>query len=239
MNNNEEYDNIEDDIDVDVDVDVDIDNSINIDDKWLRDFKEQEQNYNDFYKIKPTSIKMYFLYVNSHNVVEFFKNDTYLLNEQQDIANNAILHKDVLLSIIKNNMQLNGNNYKLISLLKFNLDVEPEDIINMTLNKQDGTEYLSSEKEIKDILFYDTICILQDINSLFFVYQHKLTINENHSNSNSNNNNSNSNRNRNINNHNKTHKNVKKIYLNDIKSSNNSNKKYTLKNKVDFIMKKV
>jgi hypothetical protein len=175
---------------------------------------------------------MYFLYVNIHNVVEFFKNDTYLINEQQDIANNAILnnailHKDVLMSIIKNNMQLNGNNYKLISLLKFNLDVEPEDIINMTLNKQDGTEYLSSEKEIKDILFYDTVCILQDINSLFFVYQNNLTINTNHNNNNNNNNN------------NKTHKNVKKIYLNDIKPSNHSNKKYTLKKKTEFIMKKV
>ena len=206
-----------------------VNDDMNIDDKWLRDFKEQENEYNAFYKEKPTSIKLYFLYVNKYNVVEFFKNDTYLLNQEQASAvqqasasvfrqeMSAVLRKDVLLSIIKNNMCFNSCNYTLVSLLKFNLDVEPEDIINMTLDKQDGSEYLSSEKEIKDIVFYDTISILQDINSLFFVYQDRLTTKIN--------NDTRSNHAKQQ--HNKTHKNIKKIYINDTKASH---KKYTLKN---------
>ena len=172
-----------------------------IDDKWVK----QEKKYNDFYRDKPTSIKLYFIYVNNQNVVEIFKNDTYLLNQEQ--VQDAILYKDVLLSIIKNNISLNGRNYKLVSLLKFNLDIEPEDIINWKLEKKNGSDYLSSEKEIKDIIFYDTIGIFQDINSLFFVYQDKLAIN-------------------NDDNHKKTHKNIKKIYL---KNTTERKKKYTLK----------
>ena len=101
-----------------------------IDDKWVK----QEKKYNDFYRDKPTSIKLYFIYVNNQNVVEIFKNDTYLLNQEQ--VQDAILYKDVLLSIIKNNISLNGRNYKLVSLLKFNLDIEPEDIINWKLEKK-------------------------------------------------------------------------------------------------------
>jgi len=229
----------------------DIDDNMNIDDKWLRDFKEQEKDYNDFYKEKPTSINLYFLYVNNQNVVEFFKNDKYLLN-QEHIAksDNAILQKDVLLSIIKNNISLNGRNYKLISLLKFNLDVEPEDIINMTLDKQTGSEYLSSEKEIKDIVFYDTICIFQDINSLFFVYQDRLTINDNkpqgnykkptqgndkptQGNDKPTQGNDKPTQGNNKPQCNKTHKNIKKIYLND--TSPHPTKKYTLKNNMNAI----
>ena len=218
----------------------DIDDDMNIDDKWLRDFKEQEKDYNDFYKEKPTSINLYFIYVNNQNVVEFFKNDKYLLN-QEHIAksDNAILQKDVLLSIIKKNISLNGRNYKLISLLKFNLDVEPEDIINMTLDKQNGSDYLSSEKEIKDIVFYDTICIFQDINSLFFVYQDRLTINDNKPQGNNDKPMQGNNNKPMQGNHNKptqcnkTHKNIKKIYLND--TSHHPTKKYTLKNNMNAI----
>lgn len=178
-----------------------------IDDKWVK----QEKKYNDFYRDKPTSIKLYFIYVNNQNVVEIFKNDTYLLNQEQHTTTDAIVQKDVLLSIIKNNISLNGRNYKLVSLLKFNLDIEPEDIINWKLEKKNGSDYLSSEKEIKDIIFYDTIGIFQDINSLFFVYQDKLAIN-------------------NDDNHKKTHKNIKKIYLNNtVASATERKKKYTLK----------
>lgn len=177
-----------------------------IDDKWVK----QEKKYNDFYRDKPTSIKLYFIYVNNQNVVEIFKNDTYLLNQEQHTTTDAIVQKDVLLSIIKNNISLNGRNYKLVSLLKFNLDIEPEDIINWKLEKKNGSDYLSSEKEIKDIIFYDTIGIFQDINSLFFVYQDKLAIN-------------------NDDNHKKTHKNIKKIYLKNASASTERKKKYTLK----------
>lgn len=197
---------------------TDDDFDLNIDDRWLREFKEKEKDYNDFYKDKPTSIKLYFLYVNKYNVIEFFKNDTYLLN-QENIPH-SVLRKDVLLSIIKNNMQINGRNYKLMSLLKFNLDIEPEDILNMTLNKKDGLDYLTSEKEIKDILFHDTIGILQDINSLFFVYQERFVLSQPPS--------SHTQKQK----QNQTHKNVKNIYFTH---SRPTNKNYTFKKKNSIV----
>jgi hypothetical protein len=224
-----------------------IDDNMQIDDKWLREIKEKEKDYNEFYKEKPSILKLYFLYVNHFNVAELFKKDTYLFdnananamgdnanamgdnaNAMGDNANdynaNAILPKKDLLSIISKHSILNGRKYKLVSLLKYNLDVEPEDVINMTLYKQDGNEYLSCEKEIKDIIFYDTICIFQDINSLFFVYQDVLNIAKSVSNvsvSTSTSTSISSQTSITKTPHNKTHKNVKKIYIDNLHNNHN------------------
>ena len=167
------------------------------------------KEYNIFYKEKLTSIKLYFIYVNTQDIVEYVKNDTYLFQSQQEEEEEEeeknILQKDVLLSIIKNNMVLNGRNYKLISLLKYNLDIVPEDIIRMKL----GDGYLSCENEIKNIEFYDTIGIFQDINSLFFVFQERIHIKPQHTT-------------------------TKKIYIQhrqNIKNNNNTIKNNTIKNK--------
>jgi hypothetical protein len=62
----------------------------------------------------------------------------------------------------------------LLSLLKFNLDIDPEDVISLAIHKMDGSEYLSSESVLRDIVFNDTVCIFQDINSLFLVYYEKV-----------------------------------------------------------------
>jgi len=142
-----------------------------IDNKWLKEIKDNEKDYNDFYKEKPTSIKIYHLYVSRENQVVFSKTETYLLNTTN--GKHATLHKDTLISIIKNNSSSNNIQYKLLSLLKFNLDIDPEDIISLAIHKKDGSEYLSSESVLRDIIFNDSVCIFQDINSLFMVYHEK------------------------------------------------------------------
>jgi hypothetical protein len=143
-----------------------------INNKWLKEIKDNEKDYNDFYKEKPTSIKIYYLYVNKDNEVNFCKTETYLLDTTN--VKYATLNKDTLISIIKKNSFSNNINYKLLSLLKFNLDIDPEDVISLAIHKMDGSEYLSSESVLRDIVFNDTVCIFQDINSLFLVYYEKV-----------------------------------------------------------------
>ena len=80
--------------------DSEIMDTLIMDNKWIN----QEKEYNIFYKEKLTSIKLYFIYVNTQDIVEYVKNDTYLFPSPQE--EKSILQKDVLLSIIKNNMVL-------------------------------------------------------------------------------------------------------------------------------------
>jgi len=136
-----------------------------LDNSWVDEFKEKEEDYDDFYKEKPTSIKLFFLYVNESNKIDFFKEESYLLDDK------ATLPKLNLMHIIKNKKNLSDKHYRLISLMKFNITIEPQDISHMLeLENEYGSVFLTSEKNIEDIKFEDTICILQDINALYFIF---------------------------------------------------------------------
>ena len=136
-----------------------------IDDSWIKEFKEKEDAYNDFYKEETRSIRLYFLYVNTSNTLESIKSDSLILEEK------GVVTKDQLVSIIKRNQRSNTVKYRLLSLIKFNIDIEPCDVMSFV----DGTdksrdEFTTSERYLDDIKFQDTICMLQDLNSLFFVF---------------------------------------------------------------------
>ena len=136
-----------------------------IDDSWIKEFKEREDIYNDFYKEETSSIRLYFLYVNTSNTLESIKSDSLILEEK------GIVTKDQLVSIIKRNQRSNNIRHRLLSLIKFNIDVEPNDMLSFIQGKDNSSDdFTTSEKYLNDIKFHDTICMLQDLNSLFFVF---------------------------------------------------------------------
>ena len=135
-----------------------------IDDTWINEFKKKESNYNDFYKEETISIKIFFLYVNGDKVLEYVKSDNLILEKD------GMATKEQLISLIKSNQTNNSIRYKLLSLMKFNIDIEPMDITNFLYESEDHNEFITSERYLDDIKFMDTICILQDLNSLFFLF---------------------------------------------------------------------
>jgi len=46
-----------------------------IDDLWIKEYKEKEEKYNDFYKEKVSNIKIYFFYVNLENELVSIKEE--------------------------------------------------------------------------------------------------------------------------------------------------------------------
>ena len=146
-----------------------------IDDSWIKEFKKREDIYNDFYKEETNSIKLFFLYVNTSNTLESIKSDSLILEE------NGVVTKDQLVSLIKKNQRSNSIKYRLLSLIKFNIDVEPNDILTFIEeddSNSNSNSFTTSEKYLDDIKFQDTICMLQDLNSLFLVFyedKHKRT----------------------------------------------------------------
>ena len=57
--------------------------------------------------------------------------------------------------------------------VKFNIDVEPNDILTFIEgddSNSNSNSFTTSEKYLDDIKFQDTICMLQDLNSLFLVF---------------------------------------------------------------------
>ena len=184
LNNNNNEDNNEEDDDIE-----------SIDESWVNEFKEEEEEYNDFYKEKVDNITLFFLYVNKEKELESISKEPYLLEDE-----NGLMTKDQLVTIIKKrqekhlnatiinkNIKNNIKKYKLISLYRYNPCLDSEDV-NSFIERNDNDNFFFQEKYLNDIVFDDTITIFQDLNSLFFIYYEKEIKPENNNNNNNNNN---------------------------------------------------
>ena len=125
-----------------------------VDTSWIDDFKKENENYTDFYTEEVTTITLFFIYINNNNDVENLSRDLMILDRKNTVM------RDQLIQIIKQNQNHNNNNnkykYKLISLLKYNIDIEPEEIYNFINNKDDSSfskRFFIQEKYLNDIIY--------------------------------------------------------------------------------------
>ena len=141
--------------------------NIEFDSKWIKEYEEKENDYKNFYKEEVNIIDIIFLYINSDNEIYNIKN----LNEY--IANSEI-NCERIIEIIKNYQNNNNIKHKLMALLNYKIDIDPENIkqlFNYDINH--GTLY--SIKNIKNIKFDKTVNLLQDLNSAIFIFKEKNT----------------------------------------------------------------
>jgi hypothetical protein len=60
--------------------------------------------------------------------------------------------------------------YKLNAILRYNIDLNPEEVENYVNYNSTDNQFLSSEKYFNDIQFHDSIRLFHDLNSLYFIY---------------------------------------------------------------------
>jgi hypothetical protein len=166
----------------------DIDENIieeDLDTSWIDEFKKDNEKYSDFYTEDVTTITLFFIYIDHKNNVENLSRDLLILDKKNTIV------RDQLIQLIKQNQNQNKNHmynkYKLISLFKYNIDIEPEEIYKFINNKDDSSynkRFFIQEKYLNDIIYKKTINIFQDLNSLFLIFKEASTpiINKNNSN---------------------------------------------------------
>lgn len=134
-----------------------------LDTSWIKEYQDKEKNYNEFYKEPVSSIKLFFIYVNKDNIIEFLK-------KEDKILNNNTISREGLVKIIKEKQIVGEYKYKLISLLKYNIDIDPENIEDMLYNDSYNENFLNIEKNLDTIKFNDTIGMLQGLNSVYFIF---------------------------------------------------------------------
>ena len=135
-----------------------------IDESWTEEFRDKEGPYDRFYKEETNSVKLFFLYVSSTRDLVSIKSERIMLDPDN------MMHRSTIYKTIKERENCNGTRYKLRSLLRFNIDAEPEDALE-ALEGVEGAEYVHQENYTQNIRFQDTICTFQDLNSLFFIFQ--------------------------------------------------------------------
>ena len=132
------------------------------DTSWMDVLEKEEEDYKSFYKENIDIVKIFYTYVDSNNKIYYVKKDNLL------IENNKI-NRDELIYILKKNKQNNKKNHKLISVLQYNIDLEPEEVLNYLKNKE-NYNFLTVVNKVHDILWNDTISIFKNLNSLHIVY---------------------------------------------------------------------
>jgi len=130
---------------------------------WIKDFEENEDNYNIFYKSKVEKIKIYSVYINKQSVIEKIKQREFNLNTN-------IISKYELARIIKEHKNDEKLTYKLISLLSYNNTQNPEHIKECIYNQDDNQDYLIIHKNLNDIKFDNSIKMFQDLSCLILIF---------------------------------------------------------------------
>lgn len=138
----------------------------NLDDKWINEFEKTDKLYQDFYKDDLYYINLRVIYVNRNNEIDKIKHESFLLNTKNYIS------REEILGILKKNSMDNKNNYTLLSILRYNINLEPDEVKNYLLNKANN-DYLSVIKNIDAITFERSINMFHDLNDIIFVFYEK------------------------------------------------------------------
>ena len=91
-------------------------------DDWINKFEENDKLYKDFYKDNIYYINIDFIYINKNNEIEKIKQDSFLLTQENSIK------RDELIGLLKRNSIENDKRYSLLSILKYNITLETDEI---------------------------------------------------------------------------------------------------------------
>ena len=137
---------------------------LDIDTSWIDEFEK----YNDFYKEKLTNIRINFLFLDKHGELEKISTEQIILEHEN------LLTKETLIYTIKKQILLNKKQYSLLSIFKFNISLNNNEVIDVFHEKKtDFDEYITSIPGLDDIHWEDSINIFKDMNELNIILMKK------------------------------------------------------------------
>jgi hypothetical protein len=136
-----------------------------LDSKWIEDFEIQDKNYESFYTEDINHINFHCIYVNQNNDIEKIKEEKLLMKTPNYIS------RDEMIGILKKNSIINNKRYTVLSIVKYNINLEPSDI-NFFLkpSKHLDSTFLTSVTNIDAIPLEKSISMFQDLNDIFIIF---------------------------------------------------------------------
>jgi hypothetical protein len=140
-----------------------------LDISWMDNFFKSDEEYKIYYSEDISFIKIHYIYINIEGEIEKVKEEKLLLKT------NGIIQKEELLNLIKSNLFSGKFKYSLMSIIKFNINIEPLHLRNFLRNKTPniGTQFLQPIKNIDTIKFDKSISMFHDINELIILFNIK------------------------------------------------------------------
>lgn len=145
-----------------------------LDDKWIVHFEKTDKLYQDYYLDNVHYACIYYIYVNNTNSIEKIKEEMFIMSKLGCIMRNE------LIDLIKRNCIIQNKTYSLLSLLKFNITMEPSEIKHCYGEEliDFGNKYFTVIRQIDTVFFQNTIHMFQDLNSLIIVFYNEECKNE-------------------------------------------------------------
>jgi hypothetical protein len=162
----------------DQDSDLELDDCfLDLDTSWIDDFDTIDNEYKSYYSESLEFINMNCIYLNAANEI------INVHEEKVIFLNKGILTREEVVGLIKRNSIINidkeKDNYSLLSILVFNINIAPENLktfFKLNKEKDKGSQYLHSIKNIDAIVFDKSISLFHDINNLYLVFYKKENI---------------------------------------------------------------
>ena len=142
-----------------------MDNELN--DEWINNFEKTDKLYQDFYKDDLYYVNLRFVYVNRENEIEKINQESFLMSTPNYIS------REEIIQILKGSALDNNKRYSLLSILKYNILLDADDIKNFLLHSDKERNYLNIVKNIDAISFEKSISMFQDLNDLIFIFYEK------------------------------------------------------------------
>lgn len=140
-----------------------------LDDSWIKEFAKSDKLYQDFYKNDIYYTGIHYVYINSENNIMKINQETFLFNSKN------VISRDDIVGLIKRNSEVDSVKYSIMSILKYNITLEPDNIKQFVYGDLHNNtyNYMTPIKNIDSINFYPTINMFQDLNDLLFIFYEK------------------------------------------------------------------
>ena len=142
-----------------------------LDTSIIDEFEQDDELYKDFYKDTIEQVNLFILYVDNNNDLFHIKKDTATLKDGK-------LEKSDLKSLIKQYIIYENKKYRLISMLKWNINIEPDEISNY-LKEDNKYDFIKNIRNLDSITFDDSINLFHNLNSLYLVFHERWKLLEN------------------------------------------------------------
>lgn len=179
------------------------DDLFELDTSWVDEFDKNDNEYKSYYNEELTFINLHCIYINKNSEISKVHEEKILFKTP------GTLSREEVIGLIKRNTFCDNMKYSLLSILKFNINIEPINLKTFIKTKDTslniGNHFLHSVTNIDTICFDKSIGMFHDINDLLIIYYDK---------NNGKNTNNNTNTNTNGNNDSKNKNTTRKIYIN-------------------------
>lgn len=146
-----------------------------LDTSWINEAEKIEKMNQNYSKEPMEFIDIFFLYINSNSYIDKIICEKHPLLVENNKTSG--LKKEYIIQLIQSKkVKTSHSKYKLLDVLVYNINLEPEHIQNYSNNEnfvENSKGFLTVLPIIDDIKIPSSIFIFHGINSLFFLFQEK------------------------------------------------------------------